>query len=148
MSWPYELCPNIVNRLQAKKRGNGPNPWDRFEHEDIKPPSYSRQPGRPKKLRRKEDEEKIDKGGKKWLGKQGLAMRCSHCGEEGHNSRTHHRHLPSNQKKKIGKVSGSKGKTKRKAARGKKKIGEPPNESKPSIEPIVVRTRSSKSSHI
>lgn len=43
--------------------------WGRSEHVAVKPPSYNRQLGRPKKLRRKEAEEKTDKGRKKWLGK-------------------------------------------------------------------------------
>ncbi|CAB4264977.1 unnamed protein product [Prunus armeniaca] len=42
-------------------------------------------------------------------------------------------------------TSGSKGKTKRKVAKGKKFFGESPNGSNPSIEPIAVRTRSSQS---
>ncbi|XP_034202665.1 uncharacterized protein LOC117617412 [Prunus dulcis] len=54
---------------------------DMFKHEAVKPPSYSRHSGRLKKLRRNEAEEKFDKAGKKWFGKQGLAMRYSHCGE-------------------------------------------------------------------
>ncbi|KAI5353074.1 hypothetical protein L3X38_005966 [Prunus dulcis] len=55
--------------------------FSKFKHEAVKPPSYSRHPGRLKKLRRNEAKEKFDKAGKKWLGKQGLAMRYSHCGE-------------------------------------------------------------------
>ncbi|CAL2227311.1 unnamed protein product [Prunus armeniaca] len=101
--------------------------------------------GRPNKLRRNEAEEKTDKGGKKWLEKQGLAMRYSYCEEEGHNSKTHNKNIPPKQKKKIREASGSKRKTKSKAARGKKKVGEALNESNPSIESITVRTRSSKS---
>ncbi|VVA17918.1 PREDICTED: OSJNBb0026L04 1 [Prunus dulcis] len=55
--------------------------FSKFKHEAVKPPSYSRHSGRLKKLRRNEAEEKFDKAGKKWFGKQGLAMRYSHCGE-------------------------------------------------------------------
>ncbi|KAH0996454.1 hypothetical protein GBA52_020318 [Prunus armeniaca] len=97
---------------------NGPNLWGRSEHEAIKPSSYSGQLGRPRKLRRKEPEEKTAKCGKKWLGKQGIAMRCSYCGEEDNNTKTHHMHLPPNQKKKTGEASVSKGKRKG----GKKKL--------------------------
>ncbi|KAI5349707.1 PREDICTED: Transposase MuDR plant [Prunus dulcis] len=51
----------------------------------------------------------------------------NHCGEEGHNSRTHNRNIPPKQKKKTQEASGSKRKTKSKAAKGNKKVGEAPN---------------------
>lgn len=47
-------------------------------------------------------------------------MRCSHYGEEGHNTKTHHRPLPPKQKKKTGEAFASKGK--RKPTKGKKQM--------------------------
>ncbi|VVA36907.1 PREDICTED: transposon Mutator sub-class [Prunus dulcis] len=120
---------------------NGPNLWGRSEHEAIKPSLYSGQPGRPRKLRRKEPKEKTAKCGKKWLGKQGTAMRCSHCGKEDNNTKTHHRHLPPNQKKKTGEASVSKGKRKGKGkGKGKRKAAKTKN---PPTKPIAMRIRRS-----
>ncbi|KAI5338532.1 hypothetical protein L3X38_017803 [Prunus dulcis] len=77
---------------------NGSQQWEKTNQTAIKPPAYTRQPGRPRKLRIKGAEERINKTGKKWLGRQGMQMRCSICGSTGHNKTTHHRNLPQKEK--------------------------------------------------
>ncbi|XP_034208179.1 uncharacterized protein LOC117621734 [Prunus dulcis] len=77
---------------------NGSQLWEKTNQTAIKPPAYTRQPGRPRKLRIKGAEERINKTGKKWLGRQGMQMRCSICGSTGHNKTTHHRNLPQKEK--------------------------------------------------
>ncbi|CAL9010683.1 unnamed protein product [Prunus brigantina] len=48
---------------------NGSQPWEKTNQTAIKPPAYTRQPGRPRKVRIKKAEERIDKTGKKMVGK-------------------------------------------------------------------------------
>ncbi|KAL4282037.1 hypothetical protein GQ457_03G025760 [Hibiscus cannabinus] len=52
----------------------------------ILPPVQKRPPGRPQKNRKKEVDEKNDHSRK--VGKKGLRMTCSKCGQSGHNVRT------------------------------------------------------------
>ncbi|KAK8604215.1 hypothetical protein V6N13_099164 [Hibiscus sabdariffa] len=52
----------------------------------ILPPVQKRPPGRPQKNRKKEADEKNDHSRK--VGKKGLRMNCSKCGQSGHNVRT------------------------------------------------------------
>ncbi|KAL6187567.1 hypothetical protein ACLB2K_038965 [Fragaria x ananassa] len=61
-------------------------------------PSYTRQPGRPRKVRIKDPFEKEDNSTRTTLGKTGAVMTCGHCGQPGHNQRSCHRHLPPKQK--------------------------------------------------
>ncbi|KAI5336148.1 hypothetical protein L3X38_015414 [Prunus dulcis] len=77
---------------------NGSQLWEKTNQTTIKPPAYTRQPGRPRNVRIKGAEERIDKIGKKWLGRQGMQMRCSICGSTGHNKTTHHQNLPQKEK--------------------------------------------------
>ncbi|CAL2260829.1 unnamed protein product [Prunus armeniaca] len=77
---------------------NGSQLWEKTNQTAIKPPAYTRQPGRPRKVRIKGAEERIDKTEKKWLGRQGMQMTCSICGSTGHNITTHHRNLPQKEK--------------------------------------------------
>ncbi|KAI5338863.1 hypothetical protein L3X38_018135 [Prunus dulcis] len=77
---------------------NGSQLWEKTNRTTIKPPAYTRQLGRPRKVRIKGAEDRIDKTGKKWLGRQGMQIRCSICGSTGHNKITHHRNLPQKEK--------------------------------------------------
>ncbi|CAB4278557.1 unnamed protein product [Prunus armeniaca] len=82
-----ELLPYITKEL-----------WEKTNQTAIKPPAYTRQPRKPRKVRIKGAEERIDKTRKKWLGRQGMQMRCSICDSTGHNKTPHHRNLPQKEK--------------------------------------------------
>ncbi|BBH02789.1 hypothetical protein Prudu_013469 [Prunus dulcis] len=58
-----ELLPYITNEL-----------WEKTNQTAIKPLAYTRQPGRPRNVRIIGAEERIDKTGKKWLGRQGVVF--------------------------------------------------------------------------
>lgn len=61
------------------------NMWDMKDGECIQPPPYKRQPGRPRKARRKGLDE-LNIGGR--VSKRGITMSCSNCGETTHNKRS------------------------------------------------------------
>ncbi|KAH7856453.1 hypothetical protein Vadar_001565 [Vaccinium darrowii] len=65
---------------------NGPDMWEKSGKDPIKPPHFTRQPGRPRKARRREADELAKKTFK--LSKRGVKMTCRKCGKQGHNSRT------------------------------------------------------------
>ncbi|KAH7842659.1 hypothetical protein Vadar_007781 [Vaccinium darrowii] len=64
--------------------------WLRIEYDDIMPPPYRRKTGRPRKLRRRgEDETNNPKQRKRpWIRKKPEVMRCSRCKTVGHNVRS------------------------------------------------------------
>ncbi|KAL6205643.1 hypothetical protein ACLB2K_022900 [Fragaria x ananassa] len=72
--------------------------WPRTDYPAPVPPSYTRQPGRPRKVRIKDPFEKEDNSTRTTLGKTGAVMTCEHCGQPGHNQRSCHRHLSPKQK--------------------------------------------------
>ncbi|PRQ20047.1 putative transcription factor interactor and regulator CCHC(Zn) family [Rosa chinensis] len=72
---------------------NGMEMWSRSEEACILPPQYSRQPGRPKTVRRRDASEKLAGNGTK-LGRIQKSLKCGNCGRVGHNVKTCHRHLP------------------------------------------------------
>ncbi|XP_062028475.1 uncharacterized protein LOC133744366 [Rosa rugosa] len=72
--------------------------WSTSEDQAILPPQYSRQPGRPKTKRIKDASEKEINGGTK-LRRVQRSLRCSNCGQVGHNLKTCQRHLPPKEKK-------------------------------------------------
>ncbi|XP_040362682.1 uncharacterized protein LOC121049420 [Rosa chinensis] len=72
---------------------NGMEMWSRNEEACILPPQYSRQPGRPKTVRRRDASEKLAGNGTK-LGRIQKSLKCGNCGRVGHNVKTCHRHLP------------------------------------------------------
>ncbi|KAG5547126.1 hypothetical protein RHGRI_012972 [Rhododendron griersonianum] len=65
---------------------NGPDMWEKSGKDPIKPPDFKRQPGRPRKARRKEADEGAKKPFK--LSKIGVKMTCRRCGIQRHNTRT------------------------------------------------------------
>ncbi|KAM5559741.1 hypothetical protein ABKV19_021095, partial [Rosa sericea] len=77
---------------------NSMDMWSTSEDQAILPPRYSRQPGRPKTKRIKDASEKEINGGTKLRRVQG-SLRCSNCGQVGHNLKTCQRHLPPKEKK-------------------------------------------------
>ena len=81
---------------------NGMELWDRTNMPPCVPPSYSKQPGRPRKARRKEAGECSNKANV--VTKVQDSLKCSQCGRKGNNKRTCHRNLPSKQKSKIGRL--------------------------------------------
>ena len=62
---------------------NGPHEWKKSELEPILPPHARKMLGRPKKNRRKSNDESKKKKGQ--LSRKGLVMTCRNCGQEGHN---------------------------------------------------------------
>nr|XP_028945260.1 uncharacterized protein LOC114819789 [Malus domestica] len=89
---------------------NGMSLWEDTEKSPILPPLYTRQPRRPRNKRNK-DAVELEKNGEQTstnppnnpkgppkpfkLGRKGQgALKCTIWKQEGHNSRTHHRHLP------------------------------------------------------
>jgi hypothetical protein len=64
---------------------NGQSLWRRTEYTDLLPPPIKRQPGRPKKNRRKDADEKRDE---QQLKRAKYGMKCSRCKAEGHNKST------------------------------------------------------------
>lgn len=76
----YEICySHIIYPV------NGQSLWRRTEYTDLQPPPIKRQPGRPKKNRRKDVDEKRDE---QQLKKAKYGMKCSRCKAEGHNKST------------------------------------------------------------
>ena len=89
---------------------NGMSMWEETDKPPILPPTYTRQPGRPRKKRNKEAAERDNEGEQTptnptnnpqgppqplKLGRKGQGtLKCTVCKKEGHNARTHHRHLP------------------------------------------------------
>ncbi|CAB4308822.1 unnamed protein product [Prunus armeniaca] len=84
---------------------NGMDMWDKSDFPPCLPPSYSKQPGRPRKCRNKEQGE--HKGKMKMRASSNQAetalsripntqdsLKCRQCGKKGHNKRTCHMNLP------------------------------------------------------
>ncbi|KAL6127974.1 hypothetical protein ACLB2K_071335 [Fragaria x ananassa] len=88
----FKAYNNLINPI------NGEMMWPRTDYPAPVPPSYTRQPGRPRKVRIKDPFEKEDNSTRTTLGKTGAVMTCGHCGQPGHNQRSCHRHLPPKQK--------------------------------------------------
>ncbi|XP_058216410.1 uncharacterized protein LOC131327323 [Rhododendron vialii] len=65
---------------------NGPDMWEKSGKDPILPAEFTKQPGRPKKSRRREPDEPPKNPIK--LSKRGVKMSCRRCGKEGHNTRT------------------------------------------------------------
>lgn len=65
---------------------NGPDMWEKSGKDPIKPPDFTRQPGRPRKTRRRAADEPAKTPFK--FRKVGVKITCRKCGKEGHNSRT------------------------------------------------------------
>jgi len=65
---------------------NGPKLWPEVNLPPILPPSVRRAPGRPKKLRRKDNDE--PKSNSKKGKRNQETVRCTRCKELGHNMRT------------------------------------------------------------
>ena len=59
----------------------------------IHPPVFTKQMGSPPKNRRKTPEKKRKKDGTVYLNKKGVAMHCSVCGKDDHNSRGHEKYM-------------------------------------------------------
>ena len=59
------------------------NYWDEVEADPIHPPAVRRQPGRPKKMRRREADEP-----RATSTRRGLTVHCKRCFQPGHNSRS------------------------------------------------------------
>ncbi|CAL8095357.1 unnamed protein product [Prunus armeniaca] len=88
---------------------NGMDMRDRSDFPPCLPPSYSKQPGRPRKCRHKEHEEYKGKMKMRASSNQSEtslsripntqdSLKCGQCGKKGHNKRTCHRNLPSKSK--------------------------------------------------
>ena len=89
---------------------NGMSLWEETENPPIVPPTYTTQPWRLKRNRNKEVAKKDNEGEQTptnptnnpqgppqplKLGRKGQgSLKCTICKKEGHNPRTHHRHLP------------------------------------------------------
>ncbi|XP_071916372.1 uncharacterized protein [Coffea arabica] len=68
---------------------NGEHDWTHTHVTPPLPPTYGRAPGRPKKLRKKGEDEiqqKKEKGNK--MSRVGQVIKCNYCGEKGHNKRS------------------------------------------------------------
>ncbi|XP_040369906.1 uncharacterized protein LOC121051504 isoform X2 [Rosa chinensis] len=100
------------------KAVNSMDLWGRCEDPPILPPTYSRQPGRPKTQRIKDFSEKLQTAEGK-LGRQQRSLKCGNCHQVGHNVKTCQRHLPPKENKKR-KVSNEEGQGSDQAKRGKK----------------------------
>lgn len=61
--------------------------WPYVDEPPVWPPHYTRQPGRPKKKRRR-DQHELKKSSNNKLSRNGIKMTCSRCGQIGHNKRT------------------------------------------------------------
>ncbi|CAB4283133.1 unnamed protein product [Prunus armeniaca] len=111
--------------------------WDRTNMPLCVPPSYSKQPGRPRKARRKEVGECSNKANV--VTKVQDSLRCGQCRRKGHNKRTCHRNLPL--KTKIKNWKAEKGKWKRKATIAAGSSNAPPTDSAtPSLTPASGST--------
>ncbi|KAI4339846.1 hypothetical protein MLD38_024741 [Melastoma candidum] len=82
----------------------GPKFWPRGEHPDILPPPYKKLPGRPKKQNRKVSKEEDPKCSTK-ISRKRLGMKCTVCGNYGHNKRTCRGDISSSQPSEIGRSS-------------------------------------------
>jgi len=73
---------------------NGPKLWPQVDLPPILPPYVRRAPGRPKKQRKKGNDEKVkhsqsSAGSSKSVPKRNQhSLKCGRCGEVGHNART------------------------------------------------------------
>lgn len=66
---------------------NGEKLWRRTPYDKFLPPRYRRMSGRPKKQHNNELYEARRKNHSK-TSKKGMKMKCSKCGQEGHNKKT------------------------------------------------------------
>ncbi|BFG20181.1 hypothetical protein CerSpe_064550 [Prunus speciosa] len=84
---------------------NGMDMWDKSDFPPCLPPAYSKQRGRPRKCRNKEEGEHKGKMRIRESSTQGKtslsripntqdSLKCGQCGKNGHNKRTCHRNLP------------------------------------------------------
>lgn len=64
---------------------NGSDMWPQVDYIKPLPPKKRRLPGRPTVKRRRDQEEREDKGRKHKVTKIGAVLRCSICKERGHN---------------------------------------------------------------
>lgn len=62
---------------------NGQNMWQSTQFSDILPPPLKRPPGRPKRSRNKDADEKLKEGTRK-MSRRGWVNKCSKCGQPGH----------------------------------------------------------------
>ena len=62
---------------------NRPHEWKKFELEPILPPYARKMPGKPKKNKRKSNDESKKKMDQ--LSRKELVMTCRNCGQKGHN---------------------------------------------------------------
>ena len=62
---------------------NGSNLWPQTEYQNVLPPPFKRQSGRPKKNRNKEASE-LSKDTTK-MSRKGFPIKCGRCGSTGHN---------------------------------------------------------------
>jgi hypothetical protein len=67
---------------------NGPKLWPIVDTEPILPPYVRRSAGRPKKLRRKNNDEVPSASGTRLAKRNQDTVRCKRCKELGHNQRT------------------------------------------------------------
>jgi hypothetical protein len=65
---------------------NGENLWVKTPYVDILPPPLRRAPGRPKRSRNKDADEKRPETGN--AGRKGMVGRCTKCKQPGHNKKT------------------------------------------------------------
>ncbi|XP_044454128.1 guanyl-specific ribonuclease pgl-1-like [Triticum aestivum] len=70
--------------------------WTKMEGVDVYPPVYTKVMGRPRRNRKKDPEEKLDKEGGKKLTKHGVSMHCSICGAANHNKKGHQKWAETN----------------------------------------------------
>ena len=70
--------------------------WTKMEGVDVYPPVYTKVMGRPRRNRKKDPEEKLDKEGGKKLTKHGVTMHCSVCGAANHNKKGHQKWAETN----------------------------------------------------
>lgn len=77
---------------------HGEKEWPRVDVPQLQPPVYTKQPGRPKKMRKGDAYELVSAAGK--LSKKGIKMSCRKCGGLDHNAKTckqpHHTQVISN----------------------------------------------------
>ncbi|XBI46629.1 hypothetical protein VPH35_110821 [Triticum aestivum] len=63
--------------------------WTKMEGVEVYPSVYTKVMGRPRRNRKKDPEEKLDKEGGKKLTKHGVTMHCFICGAGNHNKKGH-----------------------------------------------------------
>ena len=65
---------------------NDPNLWEKTDSAPIIPPTMKKQPGRPKKNRRlEEDEVRDSRTGTVRMKRTGVSIKCARCKQQGHN---------------------------------------------------------------